>query len=80
MNIFYLHEDPEQCAKEHNDKHCVKMDIEYPQMLSTAHRVLDGDEWYDKTANGRRIKRRPETLRANSTQVIGKPTIMYRWP
>ena len=25
--------------------------------LSTCHRVLDGKEYYDKTANGRRIKR-----------------------
>ena len=57
MNIFYCNEDPFQCAKEHNDKHCVKMDIEYPQMLSTAHRVLDGTEYYGQTKNGRKIRR-----------------------
>ena len=57
MNIFYLHEEAKTCAMMHNDKHCVKMIVEYAQLLSTAHRVLDGEEYYDKTANGRRIKR-----------------------
>ena len=42
MNIFYLHNDPFECAVMHNDKHCVKMILEYAQLLSTAHRVLDG--------------------------------------
>ena len=41
----------------HLDKHVVKMIIEYAQLMSTAHRVLDGEEYYDKTANGRKIKR-----------------------
>ena len=57
MNIFYLHHDPETCVKMHNDKHVVKMIIEYAQLMSTAHRVLDGDEYYGYTANNRRIKR-----------------------
>lgn len=57
MNIFYLHEDARTAAQMHNDKHCVKMIVEYAQLLSTAHRVLDGKEYYDRTANGRRIKR-----------------------
>ena len=35
----------------HNDKHVVKMNIEYCQLMSTAHRVLDGEEYYDKTKN-----------------------------
>ena len=42
MNIFYLHKDPQECAKLHCDKHVVKMIIEYAQMLSTTHRMLDG--------------------------------------
>jgi hypothetical protein len=42
MNIFYLHNDPKVCAEMHNDKHCIKMILEYAQLLSTAHRVLDG--------------------------------------
>ena len=57
MNIFYLHEDPIQNIKWHVDKHVVKMATEYAQLLSTAHRYLDGDMYIDKTANGRNIKR-----------------------
>lgn len=57
MNIFYLHPVPSECAKLHNDKHVVKMILEYAQLLSTAHRVLDGNEVNELTANGRRIKR-----------------------
>jgi len=41
----------------HNDSHCSKMIIEYAQLMSTAHRVLDGESYYGKTANGRRIQR-----------------------
>ena len=44
MNIFYLHRDVDTCAEMHNDKHVVKMILEYAQLLSTAHRVLDGEE------------------------------------
>ena len=43
MNIFFLDERPDKCAEMHNDKHCVKMILESAQMLSTAHRELDGD-------------------------------------
>ena len=57
MNIFYLHDDPKTCAEMHCDKHVVKMIIEYAQLMSTAHRVLDGEEYFDKTANGRKIRR-----------------------
>jgi hypothetical protein len=57
MNIFYLHNDPRQCAQEHLDKHVTKMIIEYAQLMSTAHRVLDGQSYIDKTANNRNIKR-----------------------
>ena len=41
MNIFYLHHDPTKCARMHNDKHCVKMILEYAQLLSTAHHMTD---------------------------------------
>jgi hypothetical protein len=43
MNIFYLSNDPKQCAIETCNKHVVKMVVETAQLLSTAHRVLDGD-------------------------------------
>ena len=42
MNIFYIDEDPKEVAKAQVDKHCVKMPLESAQMLSTAHRLLDG--------------------------------------
>ena len=42
MNIFYLDNHTHRCAKQHCDKHVVKMIIEYAQLLSTAHRVIDG--------------------------------------
>ena len=44
MNVFFLDYSTEKCAEYHNDKHCVKMILEYAQLLSTAHRVLDGDD------------------------------------
>ena len=57
MNVFYLDNDPQRCAEYHCDKHVVKMIIEYAQLMSTAHRILDGEEYTDLTSNGRRIKR-----------------------
>ena len=57
MNIFYLDQNPRICAEMHLDKHVVKMILEYAQLLSTAHRVLDGEEYFDMTINGRKIKR-----------------------
>ena len=42
MNIFYLDHDVYKCAEMHNNKHTVKMILEYAQLLSTAHRFLDG--------------------------------------
>jgi hypothetical protein len=56
MNIFYLSSDPQQCAEYHADKHVVKMILEYAQLLSTAHRILDGQEYVDNSS-GRKIKR-----------------------
>lgn len=44
VNIFYLDECPYKSARYHCDKHVVKMLIEYAQMMSTAHRMLDGSE------------------------------------
>ena len=58
MNAFGLDRNYTVAAMLHNDKHVVKMNIEYCQLMSTAHRVLDGEEYYDKTKNNRRIKRR----------------------
>jgi hypothetical protein len=45
MNIFVLNVQPFAAARDHCDKHLIKMIIEYGQMLSTAHRKLDGEPW-----------------------------------
>lgn len=57
MNIFYIDENPLQAAQWMVDKHVVKMILESAQLLSTAHRVLDGDMFVGKTATGRNVKR-----------------------
>lgn len=57
MNIFKIDSDPVQCAEWMVDRHVVKMIIEVSQLLCTAHRMLDGELYSDKTANGRSIKR-----------------------
>jgi len=44
MNIFYIDENPVQAAQWMVDKHVVKMILESAQLLSTAHRILDGKE------------------------------------
>lgn len=44
MNIFFLDRNPAKAAAYHCDKHTVKMIVESAQLLSTAHRVLDGDD------------------------------------
>lgn len=43
MNIFFIDRDVKICAQYHNNKHIVKMILEYGQLLSTSHHVLDGD-------------------------------------
>ena len=50
MNIFYFDECPVVSAEAQPDKMLVKMPLETAQMLCTAHRVLDGDDYAD--ANG----------------------------
>ena len=56
MNIFLLNENPLLCAEQHCDKHVVKMVIEYAQLMSTAHRYLDGELYGELTDKGRKIK------------------------
>lgn len=43
MNIFALDSDPRFAARYHFDKHVIKMVTEYAQLLSTAHRICDGE-------------------------------------
>lgn len=39
------------------DRHVVKMILESCQLLSTAHRLLDGEEYIGQTATGRKARR-----------------------
>ena len=57
MNIFYLDHCPVVCAQYHVDKHVVKMILEYCQLLSTAHRIIDGKETIAESKTGRKVKR-----------------------
>ena len=57
MNIFLLDWDPVKAAQLQCDKHVCKMIVESAQMLSTAHRLLDGQSYYGTTKNGRKILR-----------------------
>jgi hypothetical protein len=53
VNIFYLDHDPVKAAEWMVDKHVVKMILESAQLLSTAHRVLDGRmEVIERYVNG----------------------------
>ena len=44
MNIFYLDRDPAIAAKQHYNKHVVKMVLEAAQLLSTAHHIEGNSE------------------------------------
>jgi hypothetical protein len=65
MNIFAIDWDPATAAKNLCDKHIPKMIVESAQLLSTAHRLLDGMEYEGRTATGRKARR---WLLADSTQ------------
>jgi hypothetical protein len=58
----------------HVDKHVCKMVIEYAQLLSTTHRVLDGEMYIGKTVNNRNIKR--WRLLDDRESRLMKPTMM----
>ena len=53
MNIFILDYHPVAAAKLQCDKHIVKMVLESAQMLSTAHRILDGTESKIRSKSGK---------------------------
>ena len=55
MNIFIVDRDPITAAQSLCDKHVVKMVTESAQMLSTAHRFLDGSESKVPSKSGKRI-------------------------
>ena len=51
MNVFYTNHNPLTAAAEHCRRHQIKMILEYAQLLSCAHHVLDGEQpdLYKKT-------------------------------
>ena len=55
MNIFILDKNPIIAAQMQCDKHVVKMIVESAQMLSTAHRMLDGYVEKRPSKSGKRI-------------------------
>jgi hypothetical protein len=61
MNIFAIDKDPIQSAMWMVDRHVVKMVLETAQLLSTAHRILDGTMYIDASGlarpHGRKVKR-----------------------
>ena len=70
MNIFYVDSDPHKAANMLCDKHVVKMILESAQMLSAAHRILDGDDIADSKNLYKLVhKNHPSTIwvRTNSS-------------
>lgn len=58
MNIFYVDVNPVVAAASLVDKHVVKMVLETAQLLSTAHRVLDGEPYTDLSGKRKMIRYR----------------------
>lgn len=57
MNIFMVDQCPVRSATSLVDKHVIKMCVESAQLLSTAHRVIDGEEYTGQSQSGRKAKR-----------------------
>ena len=56
MNIFVLDQDPAIAAKMLCDKHVPKMIVESAQMMSTAHRMLDGSPTRRPSKSGKTMQ------------------------
>lgn len=76
MNIFVLDTDPVLAAQMQCDKHVVKMIVESAQMLSTAHRLLDGAMSVIERKNAKTGK----TRKAKIWQINNSPldSILYQ--
>lgn len=92
MNIFVVNPNPVYAAHELCDKHVVKMIVESCQMLSTAHRVLDGTPTVELSKNNRKVRRwiLKDGIRNNTlckatmvnhpcTKWVMKTDANYRW-
>ena len=56
MNIFILDKDPMKAAMMLCDRHVPKMIVESAQMLSTVHRLLDGNPEKRRSKSGKTIQ------------------------
>ena len=74
MNIFRLYNCPVRAAEMMCDKHVVKMIVEYAQILSTAHRVLDGTPTKRPSKSGRTMQTHYELDGAHWESVMYKAT------
>ena len=77
MNIFVVDESPEVSAQSLCDKHVVKMILESGQMLSTAHRYLDGDLYYEMSKGDRPRKIKRWKLNDEREDKLWKATFMH---
>ena len=83
MNIFYFSHNFQENAKFHCDRHAIKMILEHAQILSTAHRVLDGQLVIEKSKTGRRqskykLSNELDSILYSSTHVNHPSTIWAR--
>lgn len=88
MNIFYIHDNPYVAASAMTNKHVVKMILESAQLLSSAHRVLDGIHYNGFTKTGRKQQQwhHPEQTLYKATHVnhpsavwARKNSANYQW-
>ena len=85
MNIFVLDRNPVIAAQMQCDKHVVKMILESFQMLSTAHRVLDGEVVNQSRKywllNDRRedVLYKPSHVNHPCNQWVRESSDNYRW-
>lgn len=76
MNLFVLDKDPVKAAQLQCDKHVVKMIVESAQMLSTAHRMLDGEMKRAPSKSGKTMSKHWVHPDANMDGVLYKAVHM----
>lgn len=77
MNIFYLDHNPNVAARAMTDKHVVKMILESAQLLSTAHRVLDGTPVLKVSKSGSKLTRYDHPLPLYQATHINHPSAVW---
>lgn len=74
MNIFFTDKSPRLAAEGLCDQHVVKMILESGQMLCTAHRVLDGEEWINQESGRKRKEYTLEGVNDGREKILYKAT------